>query len=295
MSVDCGKPRLSDQQIKHLADFGQQIDSGAQPLVFDGGFVDFPSRTEREVKQNAAKSYSRNRPKPGSRQGQRTWARPSRAPEPFRSRTHETTFGTEFRILVRHYEALSFEDEHGLWVAAKSSPLGSGGPQAFFLIALPLDQEKDPRGWAFANLGLRAQLFPLKHTNFPDASICAFTKKSEAWLPSDGITALLDHYSLWAVKSWHRSVFGWWPGRQIGIGAFYRRKEFVDKEYCGCDSGKRYSHCHRAIDNLVNEQKARSEFERLFRTKYEQRGAPNVILKAAQTKWREMPQMIDVL
>ena len=271
------------------------IDKGAQPLVFNDGFVDVQQSDENEVIGNAAKTHTGNGSTTGSRQRQRARPRPSRSPEPFRSRTHETTFGTEFRTLVRHYEALSFEDKHGLWVAAKSSPLGSGGPQAFFLIALPLDQKKDPRGWAFANLGLRAQLFPLKHTNFPDASICAFTKKSEAWLPSDGITALLDHYSLWAAKSWHRSVFGWWPGRQIGIGSFYRRKEFVDKEYCGCDSGKRYSHCHRAIDNLVTEQKARSEFEQLFRTKYEQRAAPNVILKAAQTKWREMPQMIDLL
>lgn len=291
LSVDCGKLRLRDKHFSHLAKLGEVIDNGEQPLVFDHGFVDVPRQDESEVSKYAAQSHTRNGSQTGQRQRQRARPRPSNTPESFCSGALEEAFGTGFQVLVRHYEALSFEDNNGLWVAVKSSPLGLGGPQANFLIAFPLDPQKDPRGWAFSKLGIRAEPFPLKHTNFPDASICAFTKKSGAWLPSDGMTALIDHYSLWAVKSWHRSLFGWWPGRQIGVGALYRRREFVGREFCGCDSGKRYSDCHQAIDGLVREEHAEMEFRKLFRADYEARFPPTSIIQAAKTKWREMPVM----
>lgn len=165
------------------------------------------------------------------------------------------------------------------------------GPQAHLLVALPLDPAISPRAWAFNCVGPRARLLPLKHTNFPDASICAFTKESGAWTPDDGLLPLIDHYALWVAKSWHRSVVGWWPGSQVGVGALYRRKEFVSKEWCGCESGKRYGACHQFLDNQVCDESARAEFRRLFRVDYENRRAPLGVLKAAQSRWKTMPDM----
>ena len=295
MLMDCGKPRLQSRYFNHLSLLGKAIDNGEQPHVFNDGFVNFQPRKESEVIYDVTEAHAKNGSAAGS--GKRQRARPwsSRAPESFCSGAIEEAFGTGFRVLVQHYEAISFEDNSGLWVAAKSNPLGLGGPQAHFLVAFPLDPRKDPRGWAFSKLGIRAEPFPLKHTNFPDASICAFTKESGAWLTSDGMTALIDHYSLWAVKSWHRSLFGWWPGRQVGVGALYRRREFVGREFCGCDSGKRYSNCHQASDSLVREEYAEMEFRREFRADYEARFPPTSVIQAAKTKWREVPRMFALI
>lgn len=294
MSVDCGKPRLQHKAFNHLALLGQAIDRGDQPYVFDGGFVDLQQATESEVNSHAPQSHTRDGSAARSRQGQRARPRPPRQTEPFCSGAIEQAFGAEFRALVQHYEALGFEDENGLWVVVKSNPLGLDGPQTHFLVAIPFDRRVAARGWAFRKVGRRDGLFPQKHTNFPDGSICAFTRESRAWLPEDGMTALIDHFSLWAAKSMHRTFMGWWPGPQVGYGALYRRREFLGREMCGCESGKRYSECHQAHDLLVSEDWARQEFKRFFGTAYEDRSAPESILRAAQTRWRELPSISSV-
>lgn len=178
-----------------------------------------------------------------------------------------------------------------MWAVVRTKPLGSGGPQAHLLVAAPTDKAITPRAWAFTAIGPKAELFPLKHTNFPDASICAFTKPSGAWTAADGLLPLVDHYSLWIAKSWHRKLFGWWPGEQVGACALYRRLEFVEREWCGCGSGKRYADCHRDPDLLVPEVTARREFRALFGGRYEDRRAPPGIVPAARTLWRSRPDM----
>ncbi|MGA9582824.1 MAG: hypothetical protein WBR13_12740 [Allosphingosinicella sp.] len=186
---------------------------------------------------------------------------------------------------------MSFEDKNGLWAAVRTMPLGSGGPQAHLLVAAPIDKAITPRAWAFNAVGPQAELFPLKHTNFPDASLCAFTKSSGAWTAADGLLALMDHYSLWVAKSWHRKLFGWWPGEQVGACALYRRREFVARDLCGCESGERYGNCHQAADLLVPEQVARRQFRLLFGTEYDDRQAPAAVIEAARTSWKMLPDM----
>lgn len=296
LSVDCGKHRLPTKQVNHLAALGQAIDRGDQPLVYDGGFVGLARPTESEVIEHAPLPSTRNRSETGSRQGWRASARqrPNRKAKPFRSDAIEAAHGTGFRLLVQHYEALGFEDKNGLWVAAKSKPLGLGGPQAFFLIALPNIFSIYPRAWAFSAIGNRTVPFPLKHTNFPDGSICAFTKESGAWQPGEGILELVDHYSLWALKSLHRATFGWWPGPQVGVGALYRRNEFAPQEWCGCGSGRRYVECHQAQDNLVVSEHAEREFRYLYRSNYTDRDFPQSLIMAATTRWKIIPDMSAV-
>lgn len=292
MGTACGKLRISNTASNHLRELGVEIDAERQPFVFDGGVVGRNDGQKGKV-HNAAQSCSRDRSSKGSRQRQRARAqsRPCREAKPFRSRAIETAHGAGFRLLVRHYEALSHEEKNGLWVAVKTRPFGYGGPKAYFAIALPSDPHISPRGWAFNSIGPHATPFALKHTNFPDASICAFTRESGAWRFEDGLLSLVDHFVLWAVKSWHKEVFGSWPGRQIGVGSLYRRKEFVPYEWCGCDSGKRYRDCHLGADLLVSENYAQQEFRRIFHTNYSDRKCPSELLDAARSRWTSFPDM----
>lgn len=292
MGKGCGKNTFSHSAFKHLRELGIDIDAERQPFVFDGGFVG-RTNVQKGVVEDAPQSRTGDRPETRPRKRQPAWARrrPPCETEPFRSVSHEAAFGDQFRDLARHYEALAFEDPRGLWTAVKARPLGQGGPRAHLLVALPFNEEISPRAWAFSTIGTRAELLPLKHTNFPDASICAFTKESGAWEAADGITALVDHYSLWVVKSWHRTHIGPWPGPQIGACAHYRRREFMPNEWCGCNSGKRYADCHQFLDNQVSDQAGEQEFRRLFAGNYEDRRPPEQVLRAARSRWQNLPDM----
>ncbi|MBM0169434.1 hypothetical protein [Altererythrobacter sp. C41] len=295
MGKACGKTKFSQSAFNHLRDLGIDIDAERQPLVFDGGFVGRDNGQKGKVK-DASQSYAGHRSEAGPRKGQRARTRPgpARQAESLRSVAHETAFGDQFRILAHHYEALAFEDPNGLWVAVKTRPLGRGGPQVHLLVALPFEETISPRTWAFEAIGNQAELFPLKHTNFPDASVCAFTKESGAWEPKDGLTALLDHYSLWIIKSWHRTHLDLWPGPQVGACAYYRRQEFKPDEWCGCESGKRYFACHQYKDIQVADQIGRRQFRELFSSNYEDRAAPQSVMLAARSRWKILPDMAAV-
>lgn len=279
---------LPDELVEHLKRLGQAIDIGRQPSVFDGGFVGFSDATESEVSSNVAQGEAHRSPA-GSRTGRRTSARA--AHHPFRSEALEAAYGAGFRVLAQHYEALAFEDRNGLWVVVSSSPLGRHGPQVQFLIAVPLDERLAPRAWAFEKAGPTPRLASLKHTNFPDASICAFVPEDNAWPNPNGLVGLVDIYSLWIIRKWHRDCFGWWPGPQYGSCALYRIKEFDPREDCGCGSSKRYGTCHMATDLLANPTTASEDFKRLFGGNYEDRRPPEPVIEAALSRWQRMPSM----
>lgn len=282
---------LPIELVEHLKRLGQAIDIGRQPTVFDGGFVGFSGATESEVSSDVAQGQAYRSPA-GSRPGRRARARRAQAANhAFRSDAIEAAHGAGFRILAQHYEALAFEDRNGLWVVVKSHPLGHGGPEVTFLIAVPLDERLAPRAWAFAKIGPSAELMSLKHTNFPDASICAFAQDHRPWPNSDGLLGLVDIYVLWAVRKLHRDCFGWWPGPQLGACAHYRLREFDAREHCGCGSEKRYGDCHMAADMLADPAAAAAEFKRLFKGNYEDRRPPEQVLEAARSTWKTMPSM----
>lgn len=282
--------------LSRLKTIGEALHAGQDALVFDQGLVGLNGADESEVISNVAQARASGpsaRSRPGRRTSSRSW-RTAGTAKSFCSSSIEQAYGAGFRLLAQHYEALGFEDQHGLWVVIKTRPLGFDGPQAFLLVAAPTDHAISPRAWAFEKTGFGTRLFPHKHTNFPDASLCAFTKASQAWTSADGLLSLIDHYSLWVAKSLHRSQFGWWPGAQVGACAFYRRREFVARELCGCESGKTYSECHQATDLLVPEGVARQEFRRLFLCDYEERAPPVPIIEAASSGWKKLPSMAAI-
>lgn len=285
--------RLTKAQLAHLRAVGVAIDGGQQPTVFDGGFVGLDKPDESEVRLNVSGKEAGS--KSGPRSGRPARARRAQAPDhPFRSDALEKAHGAGFRILARHYEALAFEDRNGLWVVVTSHPLGSGGPQVQFLIGIPLDDRLAPRAWAFTKTGNGAELMTLKHTNFPDASICAFTPDERPWPNAGGLLGLVDIYVLWVIRKFHRDQFGWWPGPQLGPCAHYRLREFDPREDCGCGSNKRYGECHLPADMLADPDAAAAEFRRLFGVNYEDRRPPEYVLQAARSSWAKMPSMATV-
>lgn len=285
--------RLTEAQLAHLRAVGIAIDGNRQPTVFDGGFVGFSDETESEVMTDVAGQEAGSQS--GARSGRRARARWAQASDhPFRSDALEEAHGAGFRILAQHYEALAFEDRNGLWVVVTSHPLGRGGPEVQFLMAVPLDDRLAPRAWAFTKRRARADLMTLKHTNFPDASICAFTPNHRPWPNEDGLLGLVDIYVLWTVRKLHRDHFGWWPGPQLGPCAHYRLREFDPREDCGCGSNKRYAECHLPADMLANPEAGAAEFRRLFGVSYEDRRPPEQVLEAAMSSWAKMPSMAKV-
>ncbi len=290
-----GKNLSSPKVLERLSVLGQALDNQQQLHAFDGGLLKLGKEAERKSNDDEFSSAGDRSPA-RSRSRQRAPSGQGRSPSQahhFGSEAHEEAFGTEFRVLARHYAALGFEDKDGLWVAVSSMPLGPAGPQANFLVGVFFDRRVAPRGWAFSRLGPRAAPMALKHTNLPDASICAMTKEDNAWSPSDGLVALIDHYSIWAVKSWHRQELGWWPGPQYGFGSYYRKREFVAKEWCGCGSGKRYASCHQTFDFLESEEIGRRQFKGAFSCDYEDRAVPQAIMDAARSRWKNLPSLVS--
>jgi len=275
-----------------LAKLGDALHAQQNLFVFNRGFVGFDHNDDHEVIENEARKQGRSAP--GPRAGWRTAERPWRASGEACNIGSEAlleAFGTEFRILARHYAALAFEDELGLWVVASSEPLGANGPRIEFLVAFPLDQSLMPKGWAFQRIGKRLKPMSLKHTNFPDASICAFVPGDDTWSPNDGMVALIDIASVGAVNKLHREHLGYWPGKQYGASALYRRLEFKPEELCGCLSGKSYKNCHQGVDSLVSEEAARTEFRKIFRCEYDSRSFPDALIRAAESNWKAIPPM----
>lgn len=291
----CGNLPETAIDINRLEALGQALNAETNLSVFHGGFVGFSHESEVNNYVKAAAQRSAARPWPGQRTAKRAWRRSTGQANRFRSDAIEEAFGAEFRVLARNYPALGLEDQDGLWVVAESMPLGRNGPQIHFLIAFHLDRSVVPRAWAFDRVGPQARLMPLKHTNFPDASICAFLPNDGSWSSSDGMLPLVDHYSVWTVKSLHRTEIGYWPGRQYGACAHYRRKEFKPEESCGCLSGKRYKDCHQAADILVAPPWGQQEFRRLFGCDYETRAVPVALINAARSRWKSMPAIAAIL
>lgn len=279
--------------VARLKAIGEALDTGQQAFVFDEGFVRLSDEPESEVITDVAgqKAGPQSRSRPGQRA--RTWGAQA-ARDPFRSDALEAAYGTEFRILAQHYQALAFEERNGLWIVVPSKPLGPQGPEVHFVVALPINKQIPPRAWALERVGRSARFMSLKHTNFPDASVCAFPHGYVSWPNPEGILGLIDIFTLWAVRKLHRDLLGWWPGPQVGACSHYRLKEFDPREDCGCGSQKRYGSCHMARDVLEEPKAAKAEFRRLFNCDFDDRIPPNAILDFARSRWKRTPSMADL-
>lgn len=286
------KNRLPDNLQQKLFQLGQAIDVDQQAVVFDGGEVgiieSLPEKGNRDEGQATRGSAA------GSWQGTVSGARGSSS-EAARLGVVDQP---EVRVaglssLRAAYPTITKDVEFGVWIIVTSSPLGHGGPHVTFAIAYPDKPEIPPKGWAFWKLGAFPKFLGPRHTNFPDASICAFSADDGAWGRDDGPLALVDFYSTWTIRQLYLRHFGHWPGRQYGSSALYRRAEFVGGEWCGCGSGARYRDCHEAADKLIPEVEAREEHRRLFRLEYGPRQPPKSVMRFARSNWSKVPDLVS--
>lgn len=292
---DCGQTHLKPKHIERLKEIGQFIHSGNRPLVFDGGHVGTTQCSNEEIYHESQVKPSRPQARSWQGRSARSGAWTPAQGNHFGSPAIEASHGAELRVLAQAYPVVVTESDDGFWLAIRTKPLGPDGPKAHVLIAVSCNRSVLPRAWAFETIGTQPRPFAPKHTNFPDGSICAFAPTSDAWKPEDGLLDLVDHYVIWMIKSWHRTVFGWWPGKQAGVVAFYRAQEFDGREFCGCGSGLLYAFCHRGRDLAVPEEVAQKQFETAFGCSYFSRAVPAVLLDAAKSNWRKLPSIRSAL
>lgn len=286
------KIRLADNSLQKLSEIGQAIDIGRRTLVFDGGRVGIVEDLNEEDRADG----------PEGTGGSATGSREGAEAGPRRASAEGSRIGIIDPEVVRlagleelcsAYPTTIKEGDHGLWIITKSKPLESDGPQVTFVLAYPYSAKIPPRGWAFWKVGDFPKIVGPRHTNFPDASICAFGLDDGAWERDDGLTALIDLYSTWAVRHLYFEHFGRWPGRQHGATALYRRTEFLSDEWCGCGSGLRYGQCHEESDKLPDDDSAREDHRHILGSDYGPRRPPKSVMKFVRSGFEKIPALKD--
>jgi hypothetical protein len=180
---------------------------------------------------------------------------------------------------------LSREVKDGLWVIVQSHPLGLGDPRFWICLFLPYSDLFDPKAFAFSKISPPLRAVGPRHTNYPDASICAYIPADDAWRPGDSPLTLLNLYAEWIVCHLYFELEQRWPGAQFGMDAIYRNVEFGAQDWCTCDSGRRYGECHMGSDRVEVEMlKLRGKYVGLGT-----RIVPASIEKFARSKWKRSP------
>ena len=136
-----------------------------------------------------------------------------------------------------------WHDEDGMWLLSESSVVHGLDRAATFLVALCWSKAA-VRAWGFwRENAISVRWIGPRHTNFPDGSICAFDPVDKTWAFGDPIVALLDLYTVWALRHLHLEWFDRWPGQQAVFHPYERRVEFRPDESCGCGSEQSYRDC----------------------------------------------------
>ena len=141
-----------------------------------------------------------------------------------------------------------WHDQDGMWLLSESSIVQGRDRAAIFLVAFSWAHAA-AKGWGFwrDRIGSVRWIGP-RHTNFPDGSICAFHPADGTWVFGDPIVALLDLYTVWALRHLHLELFNHWPGPQAVFHPYERRMELHASERCGCGSGRTYRDCCASQD-----------------------------------------------
>jgi hypothetical protein len=283
--------RLTQAQLAHLRTVGEALDKDVFPHVFQEGFValapleDAPSKEQADGERQRARGPS-TRSWTGTEAGS---GRTSSQTASVRSGHQQPVRPPVLEELHIAYPTQFIEGDHGLWIVVTGYPLGTDGPQVTFVVAYPYADTVAPKAWGYSKLGDFPKFIGPRHTNFPDASICAFVPNEATWRRADGIVALIDLYSTWAFRHLYFEHFGRWPGQQHGPSALYRRTEFRSDEWCGCGSGLRYAACHEAADALLSEEEAREEHRRVMGADYSDRRPPRCVSKFVRSRFKKVP------
>lgn len=156
--------------------------------------------------------------------------------------------------------------EDAVWLRVPALLLPHLGHSAVFVVVL-IPALQLARGWAFWDYGcMGLQPIGPRHTNYGDASICAFDERDGTWSYGDSLVSLLDLYSVWAVRQLFVREFGKWPGPQGSFSPFERLREYGDNERCGCDTpAGAYVDCCKSSDlRLMASGKGRHIVEALL-------------------------------
>lgn len=139
--------------------------------------------------------------------------------------------------------------EDAVWLRVPALLLTRLGHGAVFVVVL-IPALQLARGWAFWDYGcMGLQPIGPRHTNYGDASICAFDERDGTWSYGDSLVLLLDLYSVWAVRQLFVREYGNWPGPQGSFSPFERLREYGDNERCGCDTpAGAYVDCCKSSD-----------------------------------------------
>ncbi len=283
--------RLAPHVRSKLIEVGDALDIDEQLAVGDGGEVFVNPHVESE--EHAERECEGPSGGQGSQRGPGQCVRARQEAGPGASARLRGSSLAEHYLLgeseVRErYDANLMVSGNGLWVVARSRPLGADGPQFHLVVAFPFSIGVQPKGWAFSKLGPFPKAVGPRHTNFPDHSICAQGPDDGAWYPPDGIRPLLNLYSTWLLRQLYLAEFGRWPGRQWGPSALYRRTEFHSEEWCGCGRTARYGECCRRADLEVGDEEARREHIRVTGGDYRPRRVPKEIMNFARSDWKKM-------
>jgi hypothetical protein len=185
---------------------------------------------------------------------------------------------------------ISHEVGDGRWVIVQSYPLGRDGPRFWVCLFLPHSDHFDPKAFAFWKISPLPRPVGPRHTNYPDASVCAFIPEDDAWRPGDSPLTLLNLYAEWLICQLYFGLEEKWPGAQFGMDAIYRSTEFGPNDWCTCDSGRRYADCHMEPDRIeVEALKQRGEYR-----DHGSRKVPPAIQRFAKSAWRRVPSSSDL-
>jgi hypothetical protein len=293
---------VSPQVLPALQRVGSALDQGRSIRVLGGGMVvaEEPYIDDDERKRDDETRGTQGSAA-GSRQRSAGWEGATRRPRPAGPllQTGSGDFRNDFEeslpaLRLNYPGTRIWDDEIGLWAVVPSFPLGPNGPQAYLLAGLPFEATPKRRCWGYWKRGSRLSWVGPRHTNFPEASICAFDDVN-AWRPSEGLTKLFDVYSVWLLCQLHLQAFGRWPGPQHSINSYYRLHEFREGELCSCDSGRAYFECHRLQDLLENQSLAEQEFRAIAGGGLGDRMVPLGITRFAESGLVEAPNLLTVL
>lgn len=278
---------LHAHQIDRILELGAWRDEGRLFEVGKDGEVGKHHEDRKENSNGHSGKRTTGREGTAGREGA-TGLGASSAPQPSRQNRGEALRQSYLRhlpeILQYYPSAISREVTDGLWVIVQSFPLGRDGPRFWICLFLPYSDKHDPKAFAFRKISLPRTVGP-RHTNFPDASICAFSSPDDAWRPGDSPIVLLNLYAEWLICQMYFRVAGFWPGGQSGLDAVYRQAEFKPGEWCFCDSRLRYGECHFDADkNEVERLRAKGD---LF--DHGPRKVPSAILRFAKSRWKRVP------
>ena len=246
----------SEDDLKAI---GAGLDVGVLPTVFNRGVIrpetcPVALKPSGQEKANARHQSTRSATRPWERpaRGQGTTGQ-SRSPDsgaPFVQSGLRSRYADGIGECRDAYPGLlAFPQERQMWLFAESDLIEGLVRRAAFAIQLPYTTSRPVRAWGFWTTAVSKTWIGPRHTNFPDGSICAFEPRDQTWLPGGSVTALLDLYSLWAVRHLYLEKYGKWPGRQSVPIAAERLLELGDEEFCGCEHPLgTFARCCKASD-----------------------------------------------